>query len=386
MGKSLAAAIAFADLVGLGEVSHGDHESFALKVEVIRHLVAEHGCRRLVLEKGAFSCRQLNEWVAGRDDRSLDAVAGGRLFPWNCGEMAELLTWLREWNTTSPDAPVVVAGNDPQDLEPAMDLLRLQPRDLPDWTASLARMQEAIDWIGRAEADGSLFPDEFRPDGDPDLTAAPLFDSAVAAGRQLLAIEVDLERGNEGSRLLAAQSLLTTLTSFRLLVRGTVEACMQSAAVRDDAMADRLIEMAAEGGLVCWWAHDGHVAKAPPFAGDRLAQRLGSRYCAVGVRCGVGAIHVHDGSRWQEAVLEAPPPNSVETELSSRLPGAGWLDLRAEAAESPFRQARLGRTVGTRIHGEQFEREEPHASRYDFLVWLPVVTPSHLEAWPRDAP
>lgn len=382
MGESLAAAVAFADIVGLGEMSHGDHESFALNVEVIKHFVTNHACRMVVFEKGVLSCRELDAWVAGRDERTLDAVAGGRLFPWNCGEVADLLTWLRDWNRSNADEQVVVAGNDPQDLEPATDLLRRDPPDIRGWQASLDEMQAAVDWIGRAEADGSLFRQGFRPDDDPDLTNDPLFERAVSAADRLLAMELDLHREGARSRILAAQSLLTTLKSFRLHVRGTLEACMESVALRDEAMAALLIEVCDDAGLVCWWAHDGHVAKGPPFTGHHLGQRLKSRYCAVGVRCGAGAIHVHDGFRWHAAELEPPPPASVEIELASRLSGPGWVDLRNEPAESPFRARRPGRTVGTRFGDHQFGLEDPHASRYDFLAWLPVVTPSHLSAWP----
>jgi hypothetical protein len=54
-----------ARLVGLGEATHGDHESFAFKCRLIRALVRHHGFTLLIFERGVVEMDAYDRYITG---------------------------------------------------------------------------------------------------------------------------------------------------------------------------------------------------------------------------------------------------------------------------------------------------------------------------------
>lgn len=98
-----------ARLVGIGEATHGDHESFQLKRRIIQALVRQYGFSLVIVERGVAEMDAYDRYVTGRTDAlSIDED----LFPWVTAEMRGLLIWLREQGRSG--APVRFAGMDMQ--------------------------------------------------------------------------------------------------------------------------------------------------------------------------------------------------------------------------------------------------------------------------------
>lgn len=108
--ESLRQMVADAEVMGLGESTHGAHEQFAVKHRVVRLLVEEMGFRCLALEEDWTKGVQLNEYVVNGkgDPRALLADAGS---PWRTEEILDLVTWMRSYNETHPDDNVRFAGS-----------------------------------------------------------------------------------------------------------------------------------------------------------------------------------------------------------------------------------------------------------------------------------
>ncbi len=100
-----------AQVVGLGESTHGAHEQFALKHRVVRLLVEKLGFGCVALEEDWTKGLQLDQYlVTGKGDpRALLADAGP---PWRTEEILQLLTWMQSYNQTHPDGKVRFAGVD----------------------------------------------------------------------------------------------------------------------------------------------------------------------------------------------------------------------------------------------------------------------------------
>jgi erythromycin esterase len=109
--ESLRQMVAGAEVVGLGESTHGAHEQVAVKHRIVRFLVEEMGFRCVVLEEDWTKGVQLNEYVVNGkgDPRALLADAGP---PWRTEEILDLVTWMRSYNETHPDDKVRFAGVD----------------------------------------------------------------------------------------------------------------------------------------------------------------------------------------------------------------------------------------------------------------------------------
>lgn len=104
-----------AEVVGLGEATHGSRDFFRMKHRVFRYLVEKKGFRTFSLELPWSSGLRLNAYVVhGKGD--LDAIAReefqGSYRIWNNQDYRDLLTWMRDHNRHHPDDPVQFMGND----------------------------------------------------------------------------------------------------------------------------------------------------------------------------------------------------------------------------------------------------------------------------------
>ncbi len=103
MGR-LADRVRGARFVCIGEASHGTHEFYQSRAQLSRVLIEEHGFNWIGVEGDWPDCWRINRWARGQDDQSLDAyglLAHFERWPtwmWANEDVAEFLTWLREWN------------------------------------------------------------------------------------------------------------------------------------------------------------------------------------------------------------------------------------------------------------------------------------------------
>lgn len=121
--KPMTAALAKARVIGIGEVSHGDCESFAFKASLIRALVLYDGVTVIGMEATIEGGRQLDAFIAPgqpvltgealvteTDKALLDANIFGI---WKTAALRDLLAWLRVYNQTASN-PVHFANFDTQ--------------------------------------------------------------------------------------------------------------------------------------------------------------------------------------------------------------------------------------------------------------------------------
>ena len=92
-----------AQLVLIGEASHGTHEFYAARAELTRRLIAEEGFRAVVVEADWPDSFRVHRFVTGRseDAGARDALAGFSRFPtwmWRNRVVCEFVDWLRHWN------------------------------------------------------------------------------------------------------------------------------------------------------------------------------------------------------------------------------------------------------------------------------------------------
>ncbi|MEU7472804.1 erythromycin esterase family protein [Streptomyces sp. NPDC044984] len=104
-----------AEVVGLGEATHGSRDFFRMKHRVLRHLVERKGFRTFSLELPWSSGVRVNEYVLyGKGD--LDRIAReefqGSYRIWNNADYLDLIEWMRAHNRHHPTDPVRFAGND----------------------------------------------------------------------------------------------------------------------------------------------------------------------------------------------------------------------------------------------------------------------------------
>lgn len=92
-----------ADLVLLGEATHGTHEFYAIRAELTRRLIVEKGFRAVVIEGDWPDSFRVHRHVTGRGDDATaeEALRGFRRFPawmWRNTAVRDFIEWLRQWN------------------------------------------------------------------------------------------------------------------------------------------------------------------------------------------------------------------------------------------------------------------------------------------------
>ncbi|BCL28181.1 erythromycin esterase family protein [Streptomyces aurantiacus] len=104
-----------AEVVGLGEATHGSRDFFRMKHRVFRYLVEEKGFRSFSLELPWSSGVRVNDYVLhGKGD--LKDIARdefqGTYRIWNNQDYLDLIEWMRDYNRQHPKDPVQFMGDD----------------------------------------------------------------------------------------------------------------------------------------------------------------------------------------------------------------------------------------------------------------------------------
>lgn len=366
----LLARLASARLVGLGEATHGDHESFAFKRRLIQALVRRHACDIVIFERGVAEMDAYDRYVTGQTPT---LTMGNDLYPWRTEEVRDLFVWLRDWN--SKGGTVRLAGMDMQ--SPAGLALALQClddaaisapgiwRQLADESSQrssgLPRTPDEIVWYEAAHA-------TFRP------AEAPLNPPENPQARWI-------------------QLLTTTFGQWLDYWPKVRQSDAKPWELRDRCMAENALAQLDRFGPAAravMWAHNGHVCLIPANAGGQLRARLGPAYRSVCFAFGRGMFNA--GSVPVDAdtgapgpidwtlrphAAQPPPPGSMEHHFDQ-------LDLDCYAVEpaqvEALRRETLVREVGAALADGpvQFSFRCVPADVYDLLVYFRQAHPSHL--------
>src|SRR5438067_5346269 len=93
-----------AQLVLIGEASHGTHDFYKTRAELTQRLIAEKGFRAVACEADWPDSFRVHRYVTGRSDAAdaNAALSDFRRFPawmWRNTVVVEFVEWLRGWNT-----------------------------------------------------------------------------------------------------------------------------------------------------------------------------------------------------------------------------------------------------------------------------------------------
>jgi erythromycin esterase len=384
-----------ARIVGIGEATHGTHEDFAFKVALIKALAGSGRINAIAFEIDFLAGRRLDAYVTGGSGTAADAMRAAGLFSfWMTNEVADLLDWLRAWNSTGK-GPIHIVGIDVQDAlrdtdfalglletyEPsAAAILRDTWKDLLTAESRQRRFNDVVRSWSTSQWEGAYVAAQVLEDllarPTDRLRQAPEFNDARNAARAarlgLYAAESEVAGG------------------------ATSEGPGRWQSRRDIAVGEHLLAFAAPPARVAVWAHDAHLARGAflPLdssaynTGDLLADRLGSAYQVVGFAWRRGAFHAMtadvsghvDAAGSLKAWREQLPAGSLGA-LLARAGERYWVDLAAlpqTAWSKAWRTVPYERGWRTYAVGGAPVPPLPLAHGIDVLVFFDTITPSQL--------
>lgn len=358
-----------ADVVGLGEATHGTRECFQLKHRVIRFLVAELGVRTVAFEADAAEMVAVADAVQRGEGDPVAALSTLDMWQWRTREVGALLRWLRSFN----------------DGRPPEDRVRVRGVDLSVPAAPAAALRDALAAAGvGAEVTAGLdgLADHPLPDEEADRA------TYLAEAEDLAADAAALLERRHGAVVAATDE--RRWARARQWCRVLEQTCewhrvrhehdgphREGMATRDRLMAEN-VEWCLErdpGAGVAVWAHNSHVQRGrfddgtawtdAETMGERLARSLGDRYRPLGVDVARGTARAVERGGDGEATavsLDEPQAGTATAHLDA-LETPCYLDLAA-AGDDPGLASWFDREGRIRWVGSVYDPDAEAATHY----------------------
>lgn len=308
-----------AQLVGLGEGTHGTAEFFRLKDKLFRSLVEDKGFKGIVFEIPWGNALLVNEFVLNGIGTADEVVDQTYYWTYNTQEVRNLVQWMYEYNQGRPlDQKIYFVGCDPQG---------------GDFSVELAWVRNYLDQVQLGDTETIMANYNSLPTGDLSR-----YGGAVPATH-----EINIEGTQnvlnyfteQASAMVAASSELDyqiALMAVHLIQqREYIYRIRDFGVARDSLMAvyaEWWQNILAPDAKLAVWAHNFHVMDGSDLGqewmGNFLRQRYGDQYLNLAFSFGRGTFNAFEAGSNGEFVnpvrrqlLSSPPCNSVNQLLSA---------------------------------------------------------------------
>jgi erythromycin esterase len=406
--EPLKSIVGAAEIVGLGEATHGSHELWTVRQRILRYLVERMGFTGFVLEAPWPVGVQLDEYVShGNGD--LSAILGPA-WPLDSQEMADLFRWIRAYNAAL-DHPnkVRVAAMDISLLTPEMfDRVTRYVKGTDP--SLLSQMQRGFEGLRAAALEknqsAAVLPKKFE-----SLTPAKKAKLRSGSERveELLRSHekqlVDRSSRQAFDSALECAQVISQFARFGFLLATDRPAGFTE---HERAMATNAAWWHDRVGKTIVWAHDAHIAKhtmlpkvyPDGMTGTFLRERYGDKYVTIATSFGQGAYTAMETDPNAPAARGAssrmitiklnPLPADSSTAVLNQVKGLGYiLDLRGAPPavrtwlEQP-RSFQIG--LAAAVDDPKWLAENTLvtgilANWFDVLIHLREVTAGHPSSW-----
>ncbi len=375
--QPLKEALKDAQIVALGEATHGTSEFFKAKHRMLEFLVTEMGYRAIVMEDSYANAMAINRYVLGESARLDSLMMFNLMWPWATEEVKSMIEWMRAYNQTVPkNDKVYFLGCDMQYFQASLASLvdYLMKRDLvtPVLTANIEKTH-----------------------------AFSLSQSTKAEKKEMAkimeAITLDV---NESLKMLpVASSIDEQLIQYNVRI---LEQCadfmkMQvpwSSLKRDRYMAENVSKLSHVLQLkLVVWAHNMHIAKGSgeykkKTMGMHLSEQWGEKYYALGFGFDQGQFTASNSQTRSLEVFNAPPTRSdasdaffAQANHPNFIIDFGKINEKTDLA--PFIDNKtVSRTIGGSYNPEQdssrFYYKQVLSKQYDGLIFIRTTTASKI--------
>lgn len=254
-------------ILSIGEAAHGCKEMQELKLSVFKEMVEKRGFTAFALEADYGECAEINRYIEGGEGSAEEMVQKFSFPIYHTKEMAELISWMREWNESAPEEKK----------------LRFYGFDMQDPESSYAFLKEySLSHKLTTEEEFSKNLDCIKDEN---------FSLNEKNAGEVIAFLDSLKEKSEKSQyeFQERQDFLMELNTVRQAAETWVSKENPSV-LRDRDMEENVkkileIEQKIGSGKLVISAHDGHIQKENPIynsMGVLLTKDFGEAYYAIG--------------------------------------------------------------------------------------------------------
>lgn len=279
-----------AEIIALGEATHGTSEFFQLKHRLLQFAVQELGVRVFAIEANQLEVEKINRFVADGVGTA-EEVIRVMFKVWNTEEMLSLMQWMRAYNLAHPTDKVEFVGFDLQDPSLPMDSLS---QFFADWEPTQRPLVDSLQHNYRA-----AWKAQYYPQADDEVRAI----WKKNADEVLAICNKNKDKWlHKASSKTNENRVKWALQNARVVSQAADIAFSQIVSARDTFMAENirwLQEMRGAGTRIIVWAHDSHIARSDnpdsrynyhngDSMGKYLSKMYGKRYRAYGLFTAAG--------------------------------------------------------------------------------------------------
>ena len=273
-------------ILSIGEAAHGCKEMQELKLSVFKEMVEKRGFTAFALEADYGECAEINRYIQGGEGSAEEMVQKFAFPIYHTKEMAELISWMREWNASAPEEKKVrFYGFDMQDPEGSYAFLK--EYSLSHKLTSEEEFSKNLDCIK-----GENFSLNEKNAGEVIAFLDSLKEKAEKnpeEAQQETGNTADEQEGTDKQAFKENQDFLMELNTVRQAAE-TWLSRENSSVLRDRYMEENVkkileIEQKIGSGKLVISAHDGHIQKENPIynsMGVLLTKDFGEAYYAIG--------------------------------------------------------------------------------------------------------
>ena len=251
-----------AQIVALGEATHGNKEFQQLRLDVFQVLVEKYGVRAFALEGDFGGCEAINRYIHGADGTAAEALSTTGFAIYRTEEMENLVEWMRDYNASAAQ------GDD----------LRFYGFDMQRRAYSYHYLREALQ---KANIDTADFEKLWSSEADDYA------DGYTAEQRTQIITAVKNQLSPEDAQTIHFADILLQNIELGKYIDDSGELNAQ----RDRMMAENTLwilqqEQARGKRRILISGHNNHIMQCEnagtPVLGSLLAENLGDGYFAIG--------------------------------------------------------------------------------------------------------
>lgn len=251
-----------AQIIALGEATHGNKEFQQLRLDVFQVLVEKYGVRAFALEGDFGGCEAINRYIHGEDGTAAEALSATGFAIYRTEEMENLVEWMRGYNASA---------------EPGDDL-RFYGFDMEQRAYTYSYLLEAVHKanIGAAEFE-KMWNNE----------ASNYADGYTAEQRTEIISTVKEQLPPDDVQAIRFAEVLLQNIELGKYIGDSGELNAQ----RDRMMAENVLwilrqEQSRGNNCIMLSGHNNHIMQCQnagaPVLGSLLAEKLGDGYFAIG--------------------------------------------------------------------------------------------------------
>jgi erythromycin esterase len=270
-----------AEIIGLGEATHGTKEFFELKSKIFQYLVNHQGVKLFGIEANFAACYDINKYILTGEGNPKDALSKNGYWVWQTQEILDLIKWMKAYNIgKSREQKIQFYGYDMQDATSAIV-----------WLTNY--LTENI-----SDFDTTLLPDKFDENTNQlrELSSREI-ESLQISNLERVKILNNYLVANE-SRLLkidtldyrfARQAVETTRQKLFFFMEKDFS---KAYSFRDSSMTQNIKWIVENNNhqKIMLWAHNGHIGKGTfsddyttgNWMGTHLDRLYGKKYYSIG--------------------------------------------------------------------------------------------------------